>query len=516
VDETVLNLSTIETNFPEKRPFFLDGTDIFQVVGPQLFYSRRIGSALGFPTLGLGETIVSRPLANDILGAAKLTTKEENGLNLGVLAAITGQQDARIATVGGDTISRTVGNQTAYGVFRGLKQIGTAGSYLGAFTSFVDEAGANGRHANVDALDGVFKSQDRTLELDFVGAFSRAGSTSAGLLDGDYGRVSSIKRWSNNGYLSGAMTYASRTFDPNDLGYLPRPDFREYHFEGGRQWDSKWKDFRNWGFYSSATYSTDDAGVAYNRNVDGRFSTELKNSWKLYVGGGAELPVDDDLELRTFRSAQKLYLHRQTSPYVTAGIATSGSGLWYAQVDLTTSREEGGPDNSVSLTQIIRPSSRLEFNLGTSISVNDGSLRWLETHADGTPIVGFQRLSELSQIVRASYAFTPRFTLQTFTQLLVANWNYRNLRTYVSPNVLVPGAVASGQTAFSDRSWNVNLIARWEFLPGSALFVIYTKGTSTSDLASRFGGISPLHDLPLLFHQPSDDALQIKISWMFK
>ena len=515
VDETVLNLSTIETFFPEKRPFFLDGTEIFQVAGPQLFYSRRIGAGLGYPNLNQGETLVSRPLASDILGAAKLTTKQENGLNFGVLAAVTRQEDARINTPGGDTISRTVGNQTGYGVARGLQQIGTAGSYIGMFTSFVDEGSANGRRANVDALDGVFKSQDRTFEIDALGAFSRAGRKSADLLDGEYARVSGVKRWRNNGYLAGAVTYASRTFDPHDLGYLPRPDFREYRVEGGRQWDSTWKMFRNWGFYSSATYATDTAGMAFNRNVDGRFSTELKNSWKLYIGGGAELPVDDDLELRTFRSAQKRYLHLSTKPYITAGFQTSGSGLWYTQVDVSRALEAGGPSDWLSVSQTIRPTSRLELGVSTSLNRNAGSLRWLETHADGTPIVGYQRLSELSEIARASYAFTPHFTLQAFTQFLVANWSYRDLRSYVSPNVLAPGATAAGSTAFSDRSWNVNLIARWEFLPGSALYAIYTKGTSTGDLANVYGGISPMHDLPYLFHQPANDALQLKISWMF-
>jgi len=521
VDETVLNLSTIETFFPEKRPFFLDGTEIFSVAGPQLFYSRRIGAGLGYPNLNAGETLLGRPLASDIMGAAKLTTKLDNGVNFGVLAAVTDQEQARIGGPDGQTTSRTVANRTLYSVARGLKQVGTAGSFLGGFASVVDEGSSDGRRALVGALDGMFKSQDRTMQVDFIGAVSRAGWKSDGLTDGSFGRVAAIKRWSNNGYLSASASSADRGFDLRDAGYLPRPDFREYRAEGGRQWDSSWKSFRNWGFYASATYGEDQAGHAYRRNIDGRFSTELTNSWTAYVGGGADLASEDDRELRTFWTGHKKYLQRETVPYLTAGFQTSGSGHYSLGVDLSHALEEGGPTDGFYINQTFRPSSRIELGLNTALDRSAGSLRWLETQGDGTPIVGYQRLSELSQIVRASYAFTPRFTLQAFTQFFVANWSYRDLRRWTADGLVGDGLVGGadvapqGNSAFSSRVWNVNVIARWEFLPGSALYAIYTKGTFSGALANRGGSISPLNDLPMLFGQPADDALQIKVSWLF-
>ncbi|HEX9986182.1 MAG TPA: DUF5916 domain-containing protein [Thermoanaerobaculia bacterium] len=518
VDETVLNLSTIETFFPEKRPFFLEGMDIFRLAGPQLFYSRRIGAGLGYPQLQDGETLLGRPLASDILGAAKLTSKLDNGVSLGVLGAVTDEEQALIGGVDGGTELRTVGNRTFYGVGRGLKQLGNSGSFIGGFASIVDEGSENGRRSMVGAVDGMFKSQDRTLQVDFLGAFSRAGWKSDELANGSYGRLAAIKRWSNNGYLAGSLTNVDRGFDLSDAGYLPRPDFRELRAEGGRNWDANWKTFRNWGFYASATHSTDQAGHAFRRNVDGRFSTELKNAWTVYVGGGLDLSTEDDRELRTFFSDQKTYLQREASPYITAGLATSGSGPYFVSLDLQRASEEGGPAYGLSLNQTFRPTSRIEFGLTTWLGRSAGSLRWLETQSDGTPVVGFQRLSELSQIVRASYAFTPRLTLQAFTQLFVANWSYRDLHAAPgtgSSDLARTPITPEGGTAFSSRVWNVNVIGRWEFMPGSALYVIYTKGTFSGELANRAGALSPANDLPMLFRQPADDALQIKISWMF-
>ncbi|HEY6138556.1 MAG TPA: DUF5916 domain-containing protein [Thermoanaerobaculia bacterium] len=516
VDETVLNLSTIETFFPEKRPFFLEGMDLFRVSGPQLFYSRRIGAGLGYPELKDGETLRSRPLASDILGAAKLTSKLGDGVSVGALAAVTNEEQARITGPAGEDLRRTVGNRTFYGVARGLKQVGDSGGFIGAFTSLVDEAGDSGRRAMVGAVDGMLKSQDRTLQVDFLGAFSRAGWKSVDALqDGAYGRIAAVKRFSNNGYVAGALTDVARGFDINDAGYLERPDYREVHAEGGRNWDAVWKRFRNWGFYASTTLDDDQAGHAFRRNVDGRFSTELTNSWKAYVGGGIDLPTEDDRELRTFSLENKKYLRRAASPYLTAGFATSGSGPYYFSADLTRAVEEGGPAYGISLNQTIHPTSRLEFGLSTWLNRTTGSLRWLETESDGTPLVGLQRLSELSQIVRASYAFTPRFTLQAFTQVFVGNWSYRDVRPWIAGALAPQNAVPQGPAAFSSRVWNVNVIARWEFLPGSALYAVYTKGTWSGELANRAGALSPANDLPMLFRQPSNDALQIKISWMF-
>ncbi len=515
VDETVLNLSTIETFFPEKRPFFLEGMDIFQLAGPQLFYSRRIGAGLGYPQLQDGETLLGRPLASDILGAAKLTSKFDNGVNLGVLAAVTDEEQALIGGADGQTSLRTVGYRTFYGVGRGLKQLGNSGSFIGGFASMVDEGNENGRRSMVGALDGMFKSQDRTLQVDFLGAFSRAGWKSEGLADGSYGRLAAVKRWSNNGYLASSLTNVDRGFDIGDAGYLARPDYRELRAEGGRNWDSTWKNFRNWGFYASATHSTDQAGHAFRRNIDGRFSTELKNAWTVYVGGGFDLATEDDRELRTFFNEEKSYLQRQASPYITAGFSTSGSGPYSVGLDLQRASEEGGPAYGVSLNQTFRPTSRIEFGSSTWLGRSSGSLRWLETQSSGTPVVGYQRLSELSQIVRASYAFTPRLTLQAFTQFFVANWNYRDLHPWADGELQSQNVTAEGPTSFSSRVWNVNVIARWEFMPGSALYAIYTKGTWNGELANRTGALSPVNDLPMLFGQPADDALQLKISWMF-
>lgn len=509
VDQVILNLSTVETFLPEKRTFFLEGSELFRVNGLQLFYSRRIGQGAPSPSLAPGETLLERPLAVDILGAAKFTGKYENGLSVGLLAAETEAAFARIRAADGTVINRELAPVTDSGVARVLQQLGSHGSHVGAFSSFYTERGESARRAYVGAVDGTWKSHDSSVQTDGLGAVSVINDDSTGV----YGNARAVKRWDSGWYASGSASYASREFNPNDLGYLNRPDQQELRVETGRQWDRTLGVFRNWSFYGSGTYAQDHTGRAYNRNVDGRLSTSFTNDWSAYVGGGNSLPLYDDLELRTFFDPVKKYLRRDNEPYVTAGLSNARKSAWHGVLDLSLGSYVGGPTYTATLTQTIRPSSRFELQLVTDLADARGELRWLETQ-DGMPVVGLRRLRQVSQIVRTSYAFTPDLTLQAYTQMFLAAWNYRDLKSYVDDDTLASGAVAE-TTSFTEHSWNVNAVLRWELLPGSTLFAVYTHGAFNDDLFHRDASLSR-RALPALLRAPSDDVLQVKLSWLFR
>ena len=111
MDPAVVNLSAFETFFPEKRPFFLEGANIFGNFGsggsnnfwgfnrqePNLFYTRRIGRA---PQGLASGDFVDKPGATTILGAGKLTGKTRNGWTLGLVEAVTGRESADVSTEG--------------------------------------------------------------------------------------------------------------------------------------------------------------------------------------------------------------------------------------------------------------------------------------------------------------------------------------------------------------------------------------------------------------------------------
>jgi hypothetical protein len=509
VDQVILNLSTIETQFPEKRTFFLEGSELFQVNSLQLFYSRRIGASAPPPVVADGETVVDRPLGLDILGAAKFTAKYDAGLNVGLLAAETEAAYARVRGADGRTASRQVAAIADAAVARALQQIDGHGSYVGGFSSlYVERDG--GRRAYVGALDATWKSADGSAQLDGLAATSvlDADRGSGGAISGG-----AIKRW-GGWYVTGTTDYASLAFDPNDLGYLEASDHIMGHAEIGRQWDATIGGaIRNPSFAFGYSYGQNLEGHRFSNSASLRVTTGFTNDWTAYLGGGDSLPIDDDRELRTFDQPVRKYMRHGNEPYLVAGVTTSRSAAWSAAIDTTVTHYSGGPTYTATIDQTIHASSRFELQLITDLIEARGELRWIETQGD-TPIVGVRRLRQLSQILRTSYAFTPELTLQAYTQLLLASWHYSDLQRYVSDGVFAPGAMAA-TTDFTANAWNVNGVLRWEISPGSTLYAVYTHGAADSEVFHHDATLSR-RTLPALLRAPSDDVIQIKLSWMFR
>jgi len=520
VDQAVLNLSTVETFFPEKRPFFLEGMDLFRVAGPDLFYSRRIGQGLSDPTLNDGEALLDRPNATDITAAAKYTAKYATGTNVGILGASVEPARATILDARGEPSRREISPLTNFGVVRVQQLMDDRGSYLGGFASGMHQSGPDGRVAQVEAVDGVFKSEDRSGLVEGTLSRSQAGPKEA-QEQGWRGRFRAMEAWPDGWNVEVQAINAGRDYNPNDVGYLSRADEQRLFAQVYRHWDTTWGVLRNWEIGCNHTAARDQAGHTFLRNFHSWAKTDFTNFFALWGGGGVDVAAEDDRELRTYVDPVKKYLARPSQPYANLGFDSAGNRPWYVRVNTSRSWQEGGPSTDATLLQILKPASAMEIQLSTSITRDEGELKWLETPV-ATPIVGLRRLSQLNQTLRVAYAFSPSLTVQVFSQWLAANWNFRDLKHYNSDQTLDPGlpddqpAGTSPQTAFSYRTWNLNLITRWEFKPGSTFFLVYTHGATTDALINDRATLAPRPDLAVLRHLPSDDIVQAKLSWLFR
>lgn len=514
VDQAVLNLGTYETYFPEKRPFFLEGMELFQVAGNNLFYSRRIGRGLWDPDLAEGEALRDRPQAADITAAAKYTGKFGGGLQVGLLGANVGVAKAEVQTAGGAVDERELLPMTNFGVLRAQQVLSETGSYVGVFGGFVRQAGAAGRRAQVQAVDSVLKSRDRSTTLEATVARTEAGEPGAEA-SGFRERLRVNRQWRSGWTADLVLLNTDRDFNPNDMGFMNRPDERIASATVVRRWDRTWGVFRGWEWGGWAQESRNQAGRTFQRVANTWFKTDFTNFFSFRAEAGLNLPAEDDRELRTFDDPVRKYLRTERRPWVEVDFDTPGNRPWYVRGSLDRVWHEGGPTTQVGFYQSLKLNTALEVQLDTRLTQEEGALRYLETRGE-TPVVGLRRMAQLNQTLRVAYAFSPTLSLQLFTQVMAANWSYRDLQAYVDDRTLAPAPVEGSATAFSDRIWNLNVIGRWEFRPGSTAFLVYTRGAWTDQLINDRASLSPRNDLPLLRHLPSDDALQVKLSWLFR
>ena len=337
-DPSEVNLSAYETFFTEKRPFFIEGSNITsfglgfgdgEVGNDNLFYSRRIGRRpQGYPDLNAGWN-ADVPVQSTILGAAKLTGKTSNGLSVGLVEAVTAKMSAEIDTVGGRT-SETVEPLTNYFVGRMQKDVNNGNTLIGGIFT------ATSRKLDASVSDFMHKAaysggadftqyfKDKNWMFNFNAAFSlvegsqkaientqrssthyfqrpdnnySALDTNQTSLSGSGGRIQILKL---NGHwnLMSATIWKTPGFETNDIGYLREADqVLSVFWAQYNQYDPKWiyrKYNINSDVYSAWNFGGDNISKGYEWNAN----MDLKNFWSIWSGGALRGSSLDKSRLR--------------------------------------------------------------------------------------------------------------------------------------------------------------------------------------------------------------------------
>jgi len=552
-DPAVLNLTAFETFLQERRPFFMEGTGVYRFSlncyivhdcgNEGLFYSRRIGRSPQLRGLyGDGNSAQSTP----ILAAGKLTGRTPGGLNYGVLDAVTDRVDG--------PQSSTLEPRTNYAVLRARQDLGKGRSGFGLILTAVDRSldtwSANSLRRSAYVAGGDFRHRFRDGQYQVSGSFTAsqvAGSaaaiastqrdaahayqrpdgelhfdstrtslagTSQELLFGKYG--GGISRFET------AYTRQSAGYEVNDLGYLQRAD--------QQTWDT-WAAFNFMKphlFYKSFRWNLNQwngwttAGLPLQHGFNTNIHVNFRNNWWLHTGGtiGQLGGVFCD---RCARGGPALRVSPQISPWM--GISGDDRrvivpGLW-----LSANRADGGRSRylDVNPTADLRVSTRLEATLGADISWNEDDGQWLGNFADaaGATHYSFAHLSQrtLSLSAQASYTVTPELTLQFYGQPFVSTGTYTDIRQLsATPHAAAYDArfapytpPAGTGTAFSNWQLVSNSVMRWEFRPGSTLFLVWSHNRSASDdVVSGRSWVSQYRDL---FQLHPDNTFLIKFAY---
>ncbi len=504
-DPAVLNLSPFETFYQEKRPFFVEGARFFQHPDFRLFYYRRIGT--GDPN-------------SRIRGAAKLTGKIGGNLSLAVLAAAT---DIGLA---GRAHNPFVGGtqQAFYGLVRvgrefnqGNHRVNLMGTTVTRNQNSFREAGERQqRNGYTGGLDFELNFKDRRYQV--------SGSTVGTLVDpfadkfdpalsgeASYGTGGRLHLAKNGGRWRGSVTgrWESDKLDPNDMGFLSAPDEKIIATDLSYHYDRDGKDsafnaanasltlFRSW-FYAgnSGRDLTTDAEIwAYEAGHDQSRGLRLSafaqhrsfhQGWLFFA---ADAAGTDKYATRTFDNQRGPLMTRPERKTIAASLTTD----WRRALSLRgeISRDFGdsrrGPGGSLRV--IWHQNQHFQHELGVGISHKVTDAQWLGNFANtgSRPgIVGIGGVdyvfAELDQMtwdltLRSSVLFDRDRSLQLYVQPFLTSGDYTNpryLATADSYDLREYTDFAAGDHDFNFGAVNLNLVYRWEYRPGSTVFLVWT------------------------------------------
>jgi hypothetical protein len=517
-DPAVLNLSAYESFFDERRPFFVAGRGLFRFdvncnqvncSSEGLYYSRRIGRT---PELAgtYGDTVPLQPTT--ILGAAKLLGRFPTGLTLGVLDAAT----QRVASPGDTTFEPA----TNFAVVRARQDLLNGNSSFGGILTAVNRnvdswsapylassayvAAVDFRHRllknNYELSGSLDKSHVQGSRAAILATQTNAvhyyQRPDAGLpldsnrtaLTGDAEEIKFGKVGGQHLLFESAFQRRSEGFETNDLGYLRRADQQSWstwvgYFDRNErqyyrrfQWNMNW-----WQYWTTAGLPLE---AAYNTNIHVTF----KNNWSWHMGstiGQLGTTYDD----RGARGGPAVRQDSYISPWVSIGGNDRRALVPYLSANFF--RGDAGRNSSVNLSPEIdyKFLGRFSSAFSVSWSHNISDNQWYGNFSDSAGMhYTFAHLDQTttSATVRLNYTFTPNVSLQSYVQPFVSKGTYSNVRQ-LSATPRASGyddryaaygnsAVTGNPGGFNFKELQSNLIFRWEYEPGSTLFVVWNEG----------------------------------------
>ncbi|HSN91107.1 MAG TPA: DUF5916 domain-containing protein [Anaeromyxobacteraceae bacterium] len=493
-DQILQNLTTYELAFPEKRPFFTQGMDLFQPVTPwnepspqQLFYSRRIG------------------LDAPILGAAKLTGRV-GSVQVGALAAyVTGAGQTDL-----DGAVWDASQPFHVAPARSYPDVAPDPQGFLAATARWQQAPhrtygvlvTSARDGNAAALDLSLRSSDSAWFLRGQVTGSQVRGDPSILLDGTplergdlgFGAFASAGRKAGDGFWFDVnWEYESPRLELNALGFQPTQNRQAARANVSFVRPRGGGPFLDWdvGVGGQAAFTTDGRGLHRALEVWAWAEGHLTSFQKLGCDGKLSLPTWDVREIRGSGIAYGRPLGWSADCWVST---KQSAPIWVQGTAGYRATRPAGPFLAmggwfVQATGSFRPHPRLETRLDVQYADSRQPARWLGDDGAGTFFFGDMHAPALSLTLRQAVVLAPRLSLQAYAQVFTT---YRSFATTyaavpaagrIEGNALVPAPLPPGldDPDFRDAALNLNLVLRWEYRLGSTLFVVYTRSEAQPD-----------------------------------
>ena len=549
-DPAVVNLDAFETFFQERRPFFVEGSGTFQFpidcndgACTGLFYSRRIGRApQGAAELGDDEYSAA-PAAATIIGAAKLTGRV-GAFSVGGLSAVTADEHATIAN-GLVRREQAIEPLSGYSVMRARREFANQSNIGFMFTStnraltrevdFLPEDAYTGgidydirlsRRFNISGMLAGSRVSGSTeaitrLQENNVHSFQRpdAGHVdvdpNATVLSGHAGSLSFGKIGGEKTRFSANYGYKNPGFDMNDLGFQRRADER---------YASHWFQMRDnvpGRFARSFVWNLNQYS-GWNFDGDRTFSGANVNmhwTWNSYWSNGFGVNLNAaPLRDRVTRGGPAVLGNKNVSTWYYFG-SDGRKNFSFGYNGNHDADGKGTTRHNIGPYVTWRPTSASSITSGFRYNINNDDSQWVtnEETEDAPVRYVFGRLNQrtVSFNVRVNYTVTPNLSFQSYAEPFVSAGKYSNYKELV--NGRAPEYTDryrpydySDNADFNYRSFRTTNVLRWEYKPGSSLFVVWQQNRSgNGDLGDfQFG-----RDFGGVFSAPSHNVFLVKLSY---
>jgi hypothetical protein len=575
VDPAVINLTAFETFFPEKRPFFIEGSELFRFGTDgtnSVFYSRRIGKQ---PSLSPPFPARDVPDVARILGAVKLTGRTDGGWSVGALDAVTSREVARFmdpssgTPVLGTSIAEPLTN---YFVGRARRESNAGQTAMGGFV------GAVNRDLENDDLRGVLRSAAYSGGVDFFHQWAQQTWTFAAFAAGSHvlGDTAAIRatqrlpyhyfqrpdadhidvdtlaksltgfaastslehRIGRHWYMNASINTINPSYEVSDLGFQRRADRIDKQFLVEFNETRPHGIFRRWNTYFTPLVEHNYDLENISDRIFAGIGTQFMNYWN--AGLNVTLSPWPTLDDRLTRGGPAAKRPRTTA--VGLNINTDPRAAVVAGLGVGFERGDALKMDGVEASITIKPQPQWEVRFTPAVQRDLSTAQYLFQLADPAATRTYGRryvFADLDQKLfsmetRVNYTFTPRLSLQAFVQPFIASGKFgaaKELhlpRTYsflvygrdigeIANNRIYPTGQASGgvsfpvpQEDFNVRSLRGNAVLRWEWRPGSTMYLAWQQ---TREDFVPIGDFDLGNDLRALYSTSPDNIVLLKVSY---
>lgn len=518
-DDRILNLTPYEVKYNEKRPFFMEGTELFN--RGDIFYSRRIG---GTPHLVSdvhtmtepGEIFTINPAEVSLINATKVSGRTHGGLGLGLFNAVTSGVWAELRdTVTGATRRILTEPLTNYNMLV-LDQTLNNDSYVSLANTNVIRAAEKDENfytANVTAIEALLKTRNRLYSASASAALSQKyySGTDPGL-----GHSVSLNIGKTGGKFRADYDFSvvSDSYDPNDMGYLRRNNELEHSL------DFSYNTYEPMGSIMTTRSSVD---LSYDQLYSPREFTSasvslsemiiLMNYWSFSVDVQfTPWGEDDYFEPRT-RDMSKFY-HRPAAFEAGFRGDTDKSKKLYGELSAGYYKalsEYGKNGFAWSFQAEYKVNRRFSFAYSLSMDKIFNDIGYVMTNPEEETLFGRRDIKTVTNTLSGAFIFSSNSYLTLRGRHYWSRADYDdsyyelldngNLRELMTPDIMMNNDV-------NTNFLNIDVVYTWRFAPGSELSLvwknaIYSEGSViVSDAVSNFKE---------MLSMPQTNSLSLKI-----